>query len=73
MTEEEKAHELNKLEAENMKAKGNAAYKEKNFESALSFYEQAIQLDPRELTYYTNKAAVYFEMKEYVKCIECCD
>lgn len=25
------------------------------------------------MTYYTNKAAVYFEMKEYDKCIEECD
>jgi tetratricopeptide (TPR) repeat protein len=25
------------------------------------------------LTYYTNKAAAYFEMKQYDKCIEECD
>jgi hypothetical protein len=25
------------------------------------------------MTYYTNKAAVYYEMKEYDKCVEECD
>jgi len=30
-------------------------------------------LEPNELSYYTNKAAVYFEKKEYDKCIEECD
>ena len=30
-------------------------------------------MDPEELTYYSNKAAVYFEMKDFDKCIEACD
>jgi tetratricopeptide (TPR) repeat protein len=30
-------------------------------------------LNHAELTYYTNKAAVYYEMKEYQKCIDECD
>jgi len=28
---------------------------------------------PSELTYYSNKAAVYFEMKHYDDCIEACN
>lgn len=36
-------------------------------------YDEAIELYPNELSYYTNKAAVYFEMKEYEKCKEECD
>ena len=48
-------------------------YKQKNFESALSFYQQAIDKFPSELTFYTNKAACYFEMKQFDKCIEECD
>ncbi len=36
-------------------------------------YQEAIELEPTELTYYTNKAAVYFEMKQFDNCIEECD
>ena len=32
-----------------------------------------MSLDPNEVTYINNKAAVYFEMKDYAKCIEECD
>ena len=39
----------------------------------MDLYSQAIQLDENELTYYTNKAAVYFEMKQFQKAIEECD
>lgn len=28
---------------------------------------------PEELVFYSNKAAVYFEMKDFDKCIEACD
>lgn len=33
----------------------------------------AIDNCPEEMVYYTNKAAVYFEMKDYDKCIGACD
>jgi len=45
----------------------------KKFKEALEKYDQAIECDPNEITFQTNKAAVYFEMKEFDKCIECCD
>jgi hypothetical protein len=32
-----------------------------------------VDLVPDELTYYSNKAAVFFEMKEYAICVEECD
>ena len=38
------------------KNKGNEAYKKKDFETALSHYNKAIELDPTNITYYTNKA-----------------
>ncbi len=40
---------------------------------ALQKYEEALQLDENEVTYINNKAAVYFEMKNYDKCIQECD
>ena len=60
------------LQALAEKEKGNAAYKKKSFESALEHYNSAAQLDPTNITYLTNIAAVYFEQKEFTKCIEQC-
>jgi len=36
-------------------------------------YQQAVDKCPKELTYYSNKAAVFFEMKRYQDCIQACD
>ena len=44
------------LQALAAKEKGNAAYKSKQFEEALKHYEEAISLDPNDMTYYNNKA-----------------
>jgi stress-induced-phosphoprotein 1 len=59
--------------ADEEKNKGNEFYKAKDFENALRQYDVAIDLNPHEVNYRNNKAAVYFEMKEYEKCIEECD
>ncbi|CAG0895523.1 unnamed protein product [Cyprideis torosa] len=59
-------------EAEEQKELGNAAYKKKDFETALKHYQKAAELDPSELTYLSNQGAVYFEMKKYDECIEKC-
>ena len=34
---------------------------------------QAIELDPTEITFYSNLAAVYFEKKDYAACIKTCE
>lgn len=52
---------------------GNDAYKKKNFQVALEHYNKAVELDPTEITFQLNIAAVYFEQKEYQKCIEQCE
>lgn len=59
--------------AEEEKAQGNDFYKKKDFPNALVHYEKASEYNPAELTYYTNKAAVYFEQKDYQKAVEECD
>ena len=38
------------------KDKGNAAYKKKDFTTALQHYDKAIELDPENITFLTNKA-----------------
>ncbi|CAH8875225.1 unnamed protein product [Trichobilharzia szidati] len=64
---------MGRPEADAEKEKGNAAYKKKDFETAIACYDKAIELDPTCITYYTNKAAVFFEKREYDKCIEVCE
>lgn len=52
---------------------GNAAYKQKDFENAHLHYDKAIELDPTNITFYNNKAAVYFEEKKYDECVQFCE
>lgn len=54
------------------KALGNSYYKKKEFEKALAHYDKAIELDGTNITFYSNKAAVYFEQGEYEKCRDTC-
>ncbi|KAH8031010.1 hypothetical protein HPB51_012478 [Rhipicephalus microplus] len=55
------------------KEAGNAEYRKRNFDAALQHYEKAIELDPTDMSFRTNKAAVYFEQKDYQKCIAECN
>lgn len=52
---------------------GNDAYKKKNFETAIQHYNKAIELDPTDITFHNNLAAVFFERKEYEQCIKQCE
>ena len=63
----------NHEEAQKMKAEGNKAYSKRQFDSAKELYNKAIELEPTEITYFTNLAAVYFETKEFDKCVEICE
>ncbi|XP_073949903.1 stress-induced phosphoprotein 1 [Choristoneura fumiferana] len=55
------------------KDSGNECYKKKEFDNAISHYRKAIEHDPSDITFYTNMAAVYFEQKEYEKCVKECE
>lgn len=69
MSEEERKKYLAKKEKE----AGNAAYKKKDFETALKHYTSALEHDPTDITFYNNIAAVYFEQKNYDECIKQCE
>ncbi|KAH9607156.1 hypothetical protein KSS87_005081 [Heliosperma pusillum] len=62
-----------KAEAKKEKELGNAAYKKKDFETAIGHYSKAIELDDEDISYLTNRAAVYLEMGKYDECIKDCD
>ncbi|KAJ2491732.1 Hsp90 cochaperone [Coemansia sp. RSA 2050] len=69
-SEEDKEAAAKKARAAGAKDKGNTAYKARNFDEALVQYSNAIELDSTDITFWNNKAAVYFEMGKYDECIE---
>ncbi|XP_017475955.1 PREDICTED: stress-induced-phosphoprotein 1 [Rhagoletis zephyria] len=69
MNEEERR----KYFARKEKEAGNAAYKKKDFETALKHYRAALEQDPTDITFHNNIAAVYFERKQYDECIKECE
>lgn len=69
--EEQKKKEIQK-QARLKKEEGNEFYKKKEFENALAAYDEAIAIDPTNMTFLSNKAAVHFAQKKYDECIEEC-
>ena len=55
------------------KNEGNEFYKKRNFEEALGRYDKAVSLDPTDMTFLNNKAAVYFEQGKFDECIKQCE
>lgn len=51
---------------------GNGLYKQKLFDKAIEHYDKAIELDKTDMTFLTNKAAVYYEKNEWDACIKEC-
>ena len=73
LPDEEKKVIEDKNKAEAVKLEGNAFYKAKNFEKAIEKYSEAISLNPKEIIFYSNLAAVHMEMKEFDTAIAECD
>jgi len=72
LTEEEQNLKDKQESAMEAKKKGNAFYKKKEFSSAIDCYKEAIELDPTNISFLTNLAAVRMEMKEFDACIADC-
>nr|QKY15294.1 heat shock protein STi (STI) [Polytomella parva] len=63
----------NKAEAAKEKELGNAAYKAKKFEDAIAHYNKALELYDGDVSFLTNRAAVYFEMGQFEEVVKDCD
>ncbi|KAI0692557.1 protein prenylyltransferase [Cytidiella melzeri] len=59
-------------EAENKKEAGNTAFRAKNFSEAIERYGEAIDFNPNEPTYYTNRAAAYMALKKFKPALADC-
>jgi stress-induced-phosphoprotein 1 len=70
--ESKKEEKTGNKEAIAEKEKGNALFKQKKFDEALVHYNKAAEIDPTDLTYKLNKAAVYIEQGKYDDAIKEC-
>uniref|UniRef100_A0ACD5ZGZ8 Uncharacterized protein n=1 Tax=Avena sativa TaxID=4498 RepID=A0ACD5ZGZ8_AVESA len=73
VSDEEKERKDRKAAAQKEKEAGNASYKKKDFETAIQHYTKALELDDEDISYLTNRAAVFIEMGKYDECIKDCD
>eukprot|EP01080_Neovahlkampfia_damariscottae_P003808 gene3808-6969_t len=56
-------------EAQKYKDLGNQSFKKKNYEEAIQFYKQAIDICPDETSLYTNSAACLLQLSKYEDAI----
>jgi len=55
------------------KEKGNKNYMSGDYKQAIENYTKAIELDPSQAVFYSNRAAAYIEIDELEKAIEDAD
>lgn len=71
--EPETPEQKTKREADEVKNRGNDAYKKKDFDEALKLYDSALSINPKEPIYILNKASVYLSMQKFEECLKACD
>jgi len=72
LTPEEIEKKERQTRADELKAKGTALYKKKQFIDAAKAYEQAAELCPDSPVYLLNQAAAQLMMNDLDSCEECC-
>lgn len=73
MSSEEREENEKKQKAEQIKLLGNEQFKKGNWQEALNFYSEAIQIYPKELALYLNRAGAHHNLKQFEKVIEDCN
>ena len=58
--------------AEQYKNKGNDEFKKGQFNAAINFYSDAIECDPNEPAYYTNRAIAYIKLEKFLMAKQDC-
>ena len=58
------------LLANEFKQRGNEAFKEGNIEDAINFFSQAIDLDPDNHVFYSNRSACYMKSDSISKALK---
>ncbi|XP_058459077.1 RNA polymerase II-associated protein 3-like isoform X2 [Malaya genurostris] len=60
-------------EADTFKQQGNDHLKNKNYEKAIEYFSEAINLFGSDEVYHYNRSMCYFHLKSYDKCLEDCN
>ncbi|KAF2476859.1 TPR-like protein [Lindgomyces ingoldianus] len=60
------------IDAESYKTAGNKFFKIKDYAQAVKEYSKAIEADPKNATYYSNRAAALMSANRYVEALEDC-
>ncbi|KAL5113274.1 hypothetical protein ACEQ8H_008866 [Pleosporales sp. CAS-2024a] len=60
------------FDAEEYKAAGNKFFKIKDYPAAIKEYSRAIEADPNNATYYSNRAAAYISANRFYEALEDC-
>ncbi len=55
------------VQAEIKKVQGNSAFAKKDFFAAIQHFSEAIELDPSNHVYYSNRSACFAEMGRFVE------
>lgn len=61
-----------KAAAARLKDEGNQFYQKKNFRKAIEIYSQAIESDPSEIVYFSNRSACFYELDDMDHALEDC-
>ncbi|XP_030632826.1 serine/threonine-protein phosphatase 5 [Chanos chanos] len=59
------AEEERNIKAEKLKEKANSYFKEKDYENAIKFYTEALELNPSNAIYYSNRSLAYLRTECY--------
>lgn len=61
---------MSKAAAQSKKNEGNTFFKNKQFEQAIQKYTEAIELDPNDVTFYSNRSACYAALGKWQEAAE---
>lgn len=65
-----KAGSIEHEQANLFKAEGNKAFSVRNYEEAIESFTKAINCNPYDHTFYTNRAVCYYNLKKYAESLE---
>lgn len=55
---------------EDLKNKGNEAFGKENYEEAITYFTQALELDPNNHILYSNRSGAYAKLEKYEQALE---
>lgn len=61
---------MSKAAAQSKKGEGNTFFKNKQYKDAISKYTEAIELDPSDVTFYSNRSACFAAIEEWEKAAD---